>query len=178
MLDEIRGDYLRHGSDLKNPAFWALAVYRFGTWSNELPVAPARWLTSKAYGMLFLAVELASGIVVNREARIGDEFHIVHSGNIKIHPKTVIGDRVGIMQDVTLGTNVERDGAPTIGNDVFIGAGAKIIGPVRIGNGARVAANSLVLGDVPDGATAIGVPARVVRYTGRGEKTDRGQASG
>lgn len=170
MLDKLRSDFVRHGRSLRNPAFWAVAVYRFGGWSNQLPVAPARWLTSKAYGMLFLGVELASGIVLNREAQIGEDFHIVHSGNIKIHPDTVIGDRVGIMQDVTLGTNMEREGAPIIGDDVFIGAGAKILGTVRIGNGARIAANSLVINDVPEGATAVGVPARVMRYTGRAEQ--------
>jgi len=91
----------------------------------------------------------------------------VHGWNIKIHPESVIGARVGIMHDVTLGTNMERPGAPVIGDDVFIGAGARIIGGVHIGNGARIAANSLVIGDVPAGATAIGVPARVMQYTGR-----------
>lgn len=154
-----------------NPALWAIVVYRFGNWSNGL-AGPAGWLTSKAYGLMFLGVELASGIVLNREARIGEDFHIVHSGNIKIHPETVIGDRVGIMQDVTLGTNMERDGAPIIGNDVFIGAGAKVLGAVRIGNGARIAANSLVLTDVPEGASAVGVPARIFRYTGRAKKAE------
>jgi serine O-acetyltransferase len=91
----------------------------------------------------------------------------VHGWNIKIHPDSVIGARVGIMHDVTLGTNMERPGAPVIGDDVFIGAGARILGGVHIGNGARIAANSLVIGDVPAGATAVGVPARVMQYTGR-----------
>jgi acetyltransferase-like isoleucine patch superfamily enzyme len=89
------------------------------------------------YGFLFLLVELSSGIVLNREVRVGKDFHLVHSGNIKIHPDTVIGDRVGIMHDVTLGSNTERGGAPILGNDVFIGAGAKVLGNVRIGDGAR-----------------------------------------
>jgi len=78
----------------------------------------------------------------------------------------VIGDRVGIMHDVTIGTNLERPGTPVIGNDVFIGTGARILGGVKIGDGARIAANSVVLTDVPAGATAIGVPARVMQYTG------------
>jgi serine O-acetyltransferase len=98
---------------------------------------------------------------------VGEEFHLIHWGNTKIHPGVVIGNRVGIMHDVTLGTTMERPGVPRIGNDVFIGAGAKILGPVTIGDGAVVAANSLVLSDVPPGATAVGVPARVLNYTGR-----------
>jgi len=70
---------------------------------------------------------------------------------------------------LTLASNMERDGAPIIGKDVYIGTGtgAVILGEVTIGDGARIAANSLVITDVPPGATAIGVPARVMKYTGR-----------
>lgn len=169
MLERIKEDFFRHGGTVKSPAFWAVAVYRFGRWSDSLRLSPMRWMALKIYGAAFLGIELATGIVLNREAEIGEELHIIHSGNIKIHPHTVIGDRCGIMHDVTLGTNMERDGAPTLGNDVFIGAGAKVLGPVTIGNGARVAANSLVINDVPPMATAIGVPARIMRYTGRAD---------
>lgn len=167
MFDQVRADYRRHGSSLLNPTFWAIAVYRFGRWSLARRTRAARWITSKIYGLLFLGVELATGIKLNREAIVGEEFHLVHCGNIKVHPGVVIGNRVGLMHDVTLGTNMGRDGAPRLGDDVFIGAGAKVLGAVTIGDGARVAANSLVLSDVPPGATAIGVPARVMRYTGR-----------
>lgn len=167
LVTELRKVYRRHGATLKNPALWAVAVYRFGTWSDELGDGIVGRVTSRVYGALFFGVGLTTGIVINREARIGADFHLVHWGNTKIHPKSVIGDRVGIMHDVTLGINMQRAGAPRIGNDVFIGAGAKILGPVTIGDGARVAANSLVISDVPAGTTAIGVPARVLTYTGR-----------
>jgi len=166
LWDEVRRDYVRHGGTVRNLAFWAVANYHFGRWANELPVV-LRVPLGRVYGFGLLAVEVTSGILLNREATIGDDFHLVHSGNIKIHPATVIGDRVGIMQDVTLGTSPERNGAPIIGNDVFIGAGAKVLGPVRIGDRARIAANSLVVSDVPPDTTAIGVPARIMKYTGR-----------
>lgn len=166
LFTDLREVHRRHRS-LKNPALWAVAVYRFGTWSGEFGRSVMGTVTSGIYGALFMGVGMTTGIVINREARIGKNFHLVHWGNTKIHPKAVIGDRVGIMHDVTIGTNMERIGAPRIGNDVFIGAGAKILGPVTIGDGARIAANSLVLSDVPAGATAIGVPARVLQYTGR-----------
>jgi serine O-acetyltransferase len=171
MLEVLKADYRRHGSSLRNTALWAVAVYRFGNWSSSLGSPLARKLTSGLYGLLFLFVDMASGIQLNREARIGADFHLVHSGNVKIHPRSVIGDRVGIMHDVTLGTNMDREGAPTLGNDVFVGAGAKILGPVHVGDGARIAANSLVIADVPAGATAIGVPARALKYTGRTDET-------
>lgn len=166
LFDEIKADYRRHGSSASNPAFWALATYRFGRWAAELP-RPARAVGGKLYGAMALAVELTSGITLHREVEIGAAFHLVHSGNIKIHPATRIGDRVGIMHDVTLGSAMDRPGAPTLGDDVFVGAGAKVLGCVTIGNRARIAANSLVVTDVPADATAIGVPAKILRYTGR-----------
>lgn len=163
---ELRADYRRHGGSLRSFPFWAVATYRFGNWVEQLP-GPLRYVGGKIYGLLLFWVELSTGILLNREVRIGKDFHLVHAGNTKIHPGTVIGDRVGIMHDVTIGTTPERDGAPILGNDVFIGAGAKILGPVRIGDRARVAANSLVISDVPPDTTAIGVPAKILRYTGR-----------
>jgi serine O-acetyltransferase len=144
-----------------------LAVYRYGQWVRERP-KPVRWIGGKIYGALNLAVELSTGSSLPREANIGDAIHFVHYFDIRIHPDTVIGDRVGIMHDVTLGTTMKRDGAPKIGNDVFIGTGAKILGPVTIGDGAIIAPNSVVLTDVPAGCTAIGVPARVLRLNGVG----------
>ncbi len=173
LIDDLRRDYARHGSSIRNPAFWAVATYRFGRWANEQP-PPVRGAAGKVYGGLALAVEMASGILFNREATVGEDFHLVHSGNIKIHPDCVIGDRVGIMHDVTLGTAAEREGAPVVGDDVFIGAGAKILGPVKIGDRARIAANSLVVTDVPADTTAIGVPAKIMRYTGRTTPTANG----
>ena len=166
LMNDIRADYRRHGASVRNLAFWAVATYRFGNWANSLP-SPLKWTGGKIYGVLSFYVEITSGIWLNREARIGTDFHLVHSGNVKIHPNVVIGDRVGIMQDVTIGTGGEKDGTPVIGDDVFIGAGAKVLGPVTIGDRARIAANSLVISDVPADTTAIGVPAKIMRYTGR-----------
>ncbi len=86
---------------------------------------------------------------------------------LRVHPKTIIGDYCDTQQDVTLGTAMEWKGVPIIGNNVYIGKGAAILGNVTIGDGARIAANSLVIADVPPNTTAIGVPARIIRYTGR-----------
>jgi serine O-acetyltransferase len=105
-------------------------------------------------------VQHFTGIDLDRNTQVGRGLHIVHGGMVHIHPRTVIGDRVGIMHGVTLGTNM-GDGAPVVGSDVFIGCHASVLGGVKIGDGARIAANSLVISDVPPGAVAIGVPARV-----------------
>jgi len=167
MFDQLRSDYRRHNSSILNPALWAIYNYRYGVWILKIGYRPLRWFASKIYGLNLFIILITSGIRLNRETKIGKDLHLIHSGNIQIHPGTVIGDRCGIQQDVNLGTNMERIGAPIIGNDVYIGAGARILGPVTIGDRAIIAANSLVISNVPPGATAIGVPARIMKYTGR-----------
>ena len=157
----IRDDYRLHGSSLSNGGFWAVAVYRFGVWSDT-QAAPLRSLLIFAYNRLSSLVSLFTGVHLDRRTRIGQGFHIIHTGAIRVHPDATIGDRVGIMHGTTLGMNIGREGAPQIGNDVLISTGATILGPVEIGNGAMIAANSLVVSNIPENTTAIGVPARIM----------------
>ena len=84
-----------------------------------------------------------------------------HPNGIVIHPAAVIGPNCLIFQQVTIGSR--GDGAPTIGGHVDIGAGAKILGKISIGDNAIIGANAVVLIDVPAGATAVGVPATIVK---------------
>ena len=63
---------------------------------------------------------------------------------------------------MTVGWDYRGPRRPIIGDDVFIGAGAKVLGAVTIGHGARIGANAVVMCDVPDGATVVGVPGRIV----------------
>jgi serine O-acetyltransferase len=167
LVTQLRKDHRRHDATWSNPALWAVAVYRIGVWGQQIQNPIVRELVSKAYGAMHLGLQLTTGFVINREAKIGSDFHLIHCGNTKIHPDVVIGEGCGIMHDVTIGTNMDRPGVPRLGNNVFVGAGAKILGGISIGDGARIAANSLVVCDVPAGATAVGVPARVLQYTGR-----------
>jgi len=162
MRARIRSSYERHDKSLSNRGLWALAVYHFGVWSKNLESPVFRWLTSKVYGFLNVASAITTGITINRDVQVGEDFHIIHAATLFIHPRVVIGDRVGIMHNVTIGTNMTPD-VPVIGNDVFIGAGASILGKVRVGDGARVAGNSPVINDVPAGAFAVGVPAKNIR---------------
>jgi serine O-acetyltransferase len=166
MLRLLREDFARHGSTLRSPSFWLFANYSFGRWVMGLP-KPARRAGSSVYGALLTLSDFVLGAELHRETQLGEGVHIIHVDGVRIAPEAVIGDRVGIMHDVTIGTTPDRRGAPVIGHDVFIGAGAKILGPVLVGDRARIAANSLVISDVPPDTTAIGVPARILRYTGR-----------
>lgn len=94
--------------------------------------------------------------------KIGKNVHFGHLGmGVVLHEKAVIGSNVRIDQHVTIGGRV-GPGTPIIGNNVRIGAGAKVLGGVRIGNNALIGANAVVIQDVPDNATAVGVPARII----------------
>ena len=79
-----------------------------------------------------------------------------------------IGDDCLLYQGVTLGGTGKDQGKrhPTLGNNVMVGSGARVLGPFKVGDNARIAAGAVVLREVPPGATAVGVPARIVRVNG------------
>lgn len=80
-----------------------------------------------------------------------------HPYGIVIHSKSLIGRRVVVMQQVTIGTRDPGvNEAPVIEDDVYIGAGAKVLGGIRVGRGAIIGANAVVTRDVPAGATVVG----------------------
>lgn len=102
------------------------------------------------------------GLDIPINSQIGGGMLMVHPNGIVIHPDAVIGMNCLIFQQVTIGTG-SRPGVPRIGHHVEIGAGAKILGGISVGDGARIGANAVVVQDVPADATAVGVPARVLR---------------
>ena len=110
-----------------------------------------------------------TGIEIHPGAQIGRRFVIDHGMGIVIGETAEIGDDCLLYHGVTLGGTGKDQGKrhPTIGNNVLIGCGAKILGPFRVGDNARIAANSVVLSEVPEDATAVGIPAQVVRIAGR-----------
>jgi serine O-acetyltransferase len=110
-----------------------------------------------------------TGIEIHPGAKIGKGLFIDHGMGVVIGETTEIGDNCTLYQNVTLGGTGKDHGKrhPTLGDNVLIGAGAKVLGPFRVGDNARVAAGAVVLNEVPDDATAVGVPARVVRIGGK-----------
>ncbi len=155
---EVQDDLRRHPR-LSDPSVWPLLAYRFGRGVQMLPW-PLRGSASRIHGALALAVELGTGTRLHPEMDLGVKTHLNHGSNVKVPPKAVIGDRVMIHHDVTIGARHGAEGYPVIGDDVLIGAGAKILGPTHIGDGAVISAMALVITDIPAGATAMGVPAR------------------
>lgn len=106
-----------------------------------------------------------SGADVPLTSRLGGGLMLPHPSGVVIHPGAAIGPNCMIFQQVTLGATT--GGVPTLGGHVDVGAGAKILGGVRIGDHARIGANAVVLCDVPEGATAVGVPAVVLERRAR-----------
>jgi serine O-acetyltransferase len=93
----------------------------------------------------------------------GGGFALPHPNGVVVHPGAVVGPNCLLMQQTTLGAaRGNRKGTPTLGGHVDVGAGAKIIGAVTIGDHAMIGANAVVLIDVPAGAAAVGVPARII----------------
>ena len=132
----------------------------------------AHWLNRHRCRFLARAVSQWSrfwtGIEIHPGAAIGRRFVIDHGTGIVIGETAEIGDDVLIYQGVTLGGTGKDVGKrhPTIGSNVMIGAGAKVLGPITVHNNTRIAAGAVVLQEVPEGATAVGVPAQIVRVNG------------
>ncbi|MDO4830471.1 MAG: serine O-acetyltransferase [Clostridia bacterium] len=117
-----------------------------------------------------------TGIEIHPAAKIGKGLFIDHGMGVVIGETTVIGDNCTIYQNVTLGGTGKDTGKrhPTLGNNVLVGAGAKVLGPFKVGDNARIAAGAVVLSEVPANATAVGVPARIVKLNGiRSETLDQ-----
>ena len=145
--------------------FKAVRAYRKANWfyrHNHKFIA--RWISQRA--------RHKTGIEIHPGATIGKGLFIDHGMGVVIGETTEIGDNCTIYQNVTLGGTGKDVGKrhPTLGNNVMVGCGAKILGPFTVGSNARIAANSVVLREVPENATVVGVPGRVVRLSG--EKLD------
>ena len=110
-----------------------------------------------------------TGIEIHPGATIGRRLVIDHGMGIVIGETAEIGDDCLIFHGVTLGGTGKDHGKrhPTIGNNVLISCGAKVLGPFKVGDNARIAANAVVLSEVPEDATAVGIPAQIVRIAGK-----------
>lgn len=113
-----------------------------------------------------------TGVEIHPGAKIGKGIFIDHGMGIVIGETAEIGNNVTMYHQVTLGGTGKHTGKrhPTIGNNVLIGAGATILGPIKIGDDSKIGAQSVVLKDVPEGATVVGHPGRIVRWKAKDDR--------
>ncbi len=103
---------------------------------------------------------------IHQSVKIGYGFYIGHGICMVVNGGTVIGNNVNLSQFLNIGTN--RRTPAIIGNDVYVGPSVCIVEDVRIGSGASIGAGAVVTKDIPENATAIGIPARVLNYNNPG----------
>lgn len=140
---------------LRHPSLRAMAWFRLATWCKAkgipLVVGPLhRWLFFR-FG-LELGGEIEGGL------------YIAHPVGTVINARQ-IGRNCSVIAAVTVGMRNEWI-FPVIGDGVFIGAGARVLGDLRVGDNAKIGANAVVVSDIPANATAVGVPARVIKIEG------------
>lgn len=141
--------------------FKAVRAYRRANWFYKHNMKfIARWISQNA--------RRRTGVEIHPGATIGSGLVIDHGMGVVIGETTEIGNDCTIYQNVTLGGTGKDQGKrhPTLGNNVLVGTGAKVLGPFKVGDNARIAAGAVVLSEVPENATAVGVPARITKING------------
>jgi len=140
------------------PGLHALVLHRRASWFRRHGL---HWLArfTSHLGRFLTGIEIHPG------ATIGRRVFIDHGMGVVIGETAEVGDECTIYQGVTLGGTSLAKGAkrhPTLGRGVIVSAGAKVLGGFTVGDGARVGSNAVLLQAVPAGATAVGIPARIV----------------
>lgn len=139
------------------PGLHAIWIHRLSHW---LWIHEWKWLArmSSNLGRWLTGVEIHPG------AKIGRRFFIDHGMGIVIGETAEIGNDVTLYHGVTLGGTSWNRGKrhPTLEDGVIVGAGAKILGPFTVGAGAKIGSNAVVTREVPPGATAVGIPGRII----------------
>ena len=153
------------GKDLwLDPAVWSIGSYRLGNWLQvrkpaaaiRIPLKLISFFVSK-FCLIFMEMD------IDAQATIGGGLYIGHIGGVHINPGAVLGRNCDLAHRITIGASaMGRSGIPVIGDDVYIGTGAVLVGRIKVGSGAKIAANSLVITNVPEGATVMGVPGRII----------------
>jgi serine O-acetyltransferase len=137
-----------HAVWLHRPAHWCW-THGF-KWLGRFISHLARWLT---------------GIEIHPGAKVGERVFFDHAMGVVVGETAEIGDGCTIYQGVTLGGTSLYKGTkrhPTLGKDVVVSAGAKVLGGFEVGDGAKIGSNAVVIKPVPAGATAVGIPARII----------------
>ena len=141
----------------------AMLWYRLMQAARRWRLAPVEMLCNKLNA-------ICCNCIIGRGAEFGPGFVLIHSTGVVINGCVRGGEHVYLEHQVTIGA--EQRQSPVLGDRIFVGAGAKIIGAVSIGDDCRIGANAVVVHDIPSGATAVGIPARVIRVRRNGSTVE------
>lgn len=170
-LEYIKSDYFRYTN--KNSNFVKLILYTFR--NKGFAYSFYYRMVTRAGGVFFTKffwlwklyrTQRRTGIQIGRHATIGYGFYIGHGDSVIISSYTTIGNNCNVSQFLSIGTN-EEHGA-IIGDNVYIGPNVCIVEDPVIGNNVTIGAGSVVTKDIPDNATAVGCPAKVINYNNPG----------
>ena len=137
----------------RHAAVTATAIYRMSAWCHRHHVRGLPTILERLNLMCF-GLDISSGVP------IGPGLYIAHPVGTVIMAERV-GANASFIAAITVGMR-ETHEFPVLGNGVMIGAGARVLGAITLGDGCTVGANAVVIADVPAGATAVGVPARII----------------
>jgi len=155
-------DWSREHGNGWNPGRKLLTAIRgYQRWQNR--AGPWARIICSVHVLRHRFWSAVAGADIPLTTKISGGLLLPHPNGIVIHPNVSIGPNCLIFQQVTLGTDGKKRKVPCIGGHVDIGAGAKILGGVTIGDHAKIGANAVVLCDVPPGASAIGIPAKIIQ---------------
>ncbi len=140
----------------------AMVLYRIAGFFRRIHLSPIGWL--------FLELnKFLNGCVIGRNASFEEGFVIMHSQGVVINASVRGGKNIVVESGVVIGA--AKNGLPVevpiLKDNIFIGSGAKILGGITVGNNVKIGANAVVVKDVPDGATVVGIPARIIRIDGK-----------
>ncbi|MEM8861769.1 MAG: serine acetyltransferase [Chloroflexota bacterium] len=141
----------------QQPSLRMMFWFRIAQWGrhNGVPAIP---------GIMFRRIMRRFGAEISLDAPIAGGLYIAHPVGVTLFPRSM-GENCSVIAGVTIGMRNIHE-FPDVGNNVFIGAGARLLGDIKVGDDTLIGANSVVIKDVPDGATVVGIPGKVISIYG------------
>lgn len=168
MLRKIKTDFQHNAMNMK--CWIVLPLFRIAHVLGKRRKLPFITLLGTPYLLVYqILVEWILGVEIPAMTKIGEGLTIHHGQGLVINGNAIIGNRVLLRHNTTIGSKTNPDGtpgkSPIIEDDVDVGSNVVILGNIRIGKGAKIGAGSVVLKDVPAGAVVAGNPARIIRMS-------------
>lgn len=164
VFEYIQSDYYRYTG--KKASFFLMFLYSLGNhcfrYCFWLRLASHKNILMPFARLVRASISSRYGILISRKTKIGYDLYIGHGYGIVVNSSAVIGNNCNLSQFTTIGSNEGK--AAEIGDNVYIGPNVCLVEHVHVGNNANIGAGAVVTRDIPDNATAVGVPAKVINY--------------